>query len=258
MFYSNKKFFSIALLIFFSTIQHISAQSKDTLKVLFVGNSYTYFWNMPLTVSAMAATQGKSIMARKSTAGGAYLMEHWDGKKGLKTREVITHGAWDIVVLQNQSLSTIEKYNRFMEYGKRFIRLVKKSGAVPMLYITWARQYNPLMQKKITKAYKTLADETGVKTVPVGPIWKQVRTLRPDLRLFHADGSHPSNIGSYLIACVFYAMLTGSKTSSLPERITTTDKNGEKLYLSILMKSDADFIHQAVDEYLFPETTEEK
>ncbi len=241
---------SLCITVFLLIVsQGVYAQSKDTLKVLFVGNSYTYFWNMPELVSAMAASQDKIIMTRKSTVGGAYWEEHWNDKRGLKTREKIANGHWDIVVLQNNSMSAIENYNKFLKYGKKLVHLVQQTGAKPMLYLTWAREYNPLMQKQVTKAYTTLAKKTGTTVVPVGLIWKEVRNLRPNFRLFHPDETHPSNIGSYLIASIFYAVFTHDSTSAIPERVTTTDKNGEKLYLAILMKNNAGFIHQVVDEY---------
>lgn len=244
-----KKVPQVILAILLLCTQHISGQAKDTLRVLFVGNSYTFFWNMPRIVSVIAASQGKAIITRKSTVGGAYLKEHWEEKRGLKSRELISGGKWDVVVLQNNSMSAITKHDQFMEYGKKLINLVKEKGAIPILYETWAREYNPLMQKQITNAYETLAAETGAKLAPVGSIWMGIRKLRPDLRMYFPDGSHPSNIASYLIACIFYETITGNKTASVPNQIATIDKNGERLYLSMLTKQDAGFIHQAVDDY---------
>lgn len=227
----------------------VSGQATaEGLKVLFVGNSYTYFWNLPQTVEAMAATRNISLVVRKSTFGGTTLKQHWDGEKQLKSRELITKGDWDYVVIQNHSLSSIDDPDEFMEYGKKFTTLIRESGAKPILYMTWARKYNPLMQEKITGAYKRLAEETGATYAPVGEVWERVRMLRPDFELFAEDGSHPSPNGTYLAACVFYKVLTGKPVRGLPERIQTIDKNGEELYLSIMSKENAGFLQQVVDE----------
>lgn len=249
MFFKRKYIsrFSIVVLLFIG--HNLFGQSQDTLKVLFVGNSYTYFWNMPQTVQAMAESKGKVLMARKSTAGGTTLKQHWNGDKELHSKEMIKKGNWDIVVLQNHSLSSIEGYDDFMEYGGKFIDLVKEYGAKPILYVTWARQYNPLMQEQISKAYATLAKKYNIDYVPVGPIWARVRKLRPDLNLFAEDKSHPSTVGTYLIACTFYHVFTGLPATGLPERVKIKDKNNEDLYLSIMSKETASFIQQAVDEY---------
>jgi len=45
--------------------------------------------------------------------------------------------------------------------------------------------------------------------VPVGAAWAESWATRPDLHLWHADGSHPSPAGTYLAAAAFYAALTG-------------------------------------------------
>ena len=124
---------------------------RDTLNVLFVGNSYTYFWNLPQTVEAISAnSKGVYIKARQSTAGGASWKQHWDGEKGLQSRRMIAEGQWDVVVLQNHSLSTIEKAGQFVDYGAKLVDLVREQGARPLLYMTWARAYNPMMQEQIS------------------------------------------------------------------------------------------------------------
>lgn len=238
--------FFLGLLFIGST----SAQSRDTLRVLFVGNSYTYFWNLSQTVEALASTQGIPLVARNSTAGSASWKDHWEGRKALKSREMIKENRWDVVVLQNHSMSSIDSLDDFYEYGNRFIKLVKSSGAIPVLYETWAREFNPLMQDQVSAAYNNLAKEHDIQKVPVGTIWARARELRPKLTLYDPDGSHPSPTGTYLTACVFYSFLNNEKSSGLPERVITTDRNGELLYLSIQDINDAYFIHNVVDKYL--------
>ncbi|MEP2668717.1 MAG: hypothetical protein ABJH04_06975 [Cyclobacteriaceae bacterium] len=231
---------------------HASAQVKqDTLKVLFVGNSYTYFWNLPQLVSAMAESQGIIIQTRQSTEGGTSLEQHWKGEKNIKSKELIKNGNWDVVVLQNLSTSTINSPESFSEFGKNFISLVKDKKAKPLLYMTWAREHNPLMQQQITDGYEQLGKETQTQVIPVGEIWMKALDLRPDLKLYFADGSHPSPLGTYLTALAFFKQLTGKPTAKIPNRIISTDKDGEKLYLTIQTQEDADFLQQLVDEFTF-------
>ncbi|AWW32866.1 hypothetical protein DN752_23495 [Echinicola strongylocentroti] len=225
-------------------------QQSDTLKVLFVGNSYTYYWNLPQMVSALAKGGDTVIKARKSTLGGATLMQHWEGERGLETKNTISEGEWDVVVLQNHSKSTIANPEGFMDYGKKFIGLVKETGARPLLYMTWARAYNPLMQKTVSTGYRSLAETTGVDVAKVGEVWEQARLLRPDLELFDSDGSHPSPLGTYLTACVFYKILTGKASKGLSGRLSGIDQDGETLFLSGSSDGDAEFIHQLVDKMI--------
>jgi hypothetical protein len=49
----------------------------------------------------------------------------------------------------------------------------------------------------------------------VAPVWlaiEEAGSRRPDLQLLLDDG-HPNRAGSYLAACVFYALLTGRDPS---------------------------------------------
>src|SRR5665648_133272 len=118
-----------------------SAQVKrDTLKVLFVGNSYTYVQNLPQIVSIISDSTKTKLVTRKSTVGGAFLSEHWFGKRGLKTKEIITKGKFDIVILQENSMGTIQQPDSTIKYAKLLCGLIKASGAKPCLYMTWARE----------------------------------------------------------------------------------------------------------------------
>jgi uncharacterized protein YecE (DUF72 family) len=53
---------------------------------------------------------------------------------------------------------------------------------------------------------------------------------------------------------LFYRYFTGEKTyKKIPKRITTTDKNGQKLYLLFLNEDDAKSLQQIVDNFKYPE-----
>ncbi len=197
----------------------------------------------------MSEAQNTPIITSQSTLGGASLKKHWDGEEGLKSREMIENGNWDYVVLQNHSLSALNDLEAFMEYGKKFGELINESGADPILYLTWSREFDPLMQDSITMAYETLGAEINAKVVPVGPIWREALSFRPDLQLYAADRSHPSPIGAYLTGLVFVKFLTGINCLGLPERLVTTDRDGEKLYISIMDNRNASFLQRVVDNY---------
>ena len=75
-----------ALLLCFAlllSMTWVSAQQKE-LKVLFVGNSYTYGYNLPHIVSIISQETSTLLITRKSVIGGASLKEHWNGGRELK------------------------------------------------------------------------------------------------------------------------------------------------------------------------------
>lgn len=224
---------SIALLIFLfiNGLTAVAQTKTDTLKILFVGNSYTYYNNMPQLVSVLSDSTHTKLITRKSTVGGVTLKNHWLGERGLKTKAIITAGGYDVVVIQEHSMGTIDTPADFKKYSKELCDLVKTTGAKPYFYMTWAREKTPQYQAEITAMYEQIARENGVEVIPVGKAWELARHLRPNLELFSPDGSHPSAIGSFLIASVFTKAFTGELPNSLPSRFTTTDIDGESIWL---------------------------
>jgi hypothetical protein len=228
----------------------LAGQGDAPKRVLFVGNSFTYFFNLPQVVNAMAETQGVAIETRQSTVGGSNLEQHWKGEKGTQTRRLLEEGDWDYVVFNNHSRSAIDTPDSFMEYGRKFADLVREKGAEPVFMLTWAYDSNPLMQPRITALHEQLAAETRAGIVPCGPLFAAARQWRPDLDLFF-DDKHPSANGTYLLGLAFYKYFTGRATAGIPKRITTEDRNGETLYLLFMSQENADFLQQLVDEFDF-------
>ena len=224
------------------------AQDSSGHRVLFVGNSYTYFWNLPQSVQSMALSQGFNMIARQSTAGGTNLGQHWRGEKSLETVSKIQSGDFDQVILQDFSMQALSHPDSMFIYGKKLGDLAHAEGAELFLYMTWSRKWDPYMQEPITEKYQQLGKELNATVIPVGLAWQRSRELRPDLELYHPDGSHPSPEGTYLTACVMYAVLTDSSPIGLPARLTVTDENGEKLYLNIQTAENAQFLQQVAME----------
>jgi hypothetical protein len=237
-------------LVFAFFVCHAATGQKDTTRVLFIGNSFTYFFNLPQVVNAMAETQGKIIITRQSTYGGSNLEQHWKNEKGMESMKKLNEGKWDYVILNNHSTSPIDNRDAFFEYGKKFVDAIKKVGAKPVFMMTWAYKSNPLMQKQLTDAYLELSKQTGAGFVPAGPLFEQVRELRPDMELFH-DDKHPSSNGTYLLGLAFYKYFTKESTAKIPFRITTKDANNETLYLLFMNQEDVDFLQQLVDDFNF-------
>ncbi|MDP5121486.1 MAG: hypothetical protein NWQ46_07825, partial [Spirosomaceae bacterium] len=174
-----KKLLLLTLFLFISSLNAVSQTKADTLKVLFVGNSYTYYYNMPQLVSVLSDSTNTKLITRKSTVGGVTLKNHWLGERGLKTKEKIASGGYDIVVIQEFSMGTIDNPEDFKKYSKELSDLAKANGAKPYFYMTWGREKVPQYQDEITKMYEQVARENGAGIVPVGKAWELARKLRP-------------------------------------------------------------------------------
>ena len=179
------------------------------MKILFTGNSFTARNNVPGLIAQLAESRGKQLQHRLISAGGASLRMHWNQGDAQKA---IQQTRYDYVVLQEQSTLPIKNPLRMHENIRLFDQEIKASGAKTALYLTWARQNVPETQKAITNAYMTIGEELGAVVVPVGIAWQNFIRKHSRPVLHDADKSHPSLAGSYLAACVFFAVLFGESS----------------------------------------------
>ena len=245
---SNFRILIFLLLSFFSTVS-FAQNKKDTLKVLFVGNSYTHVNNLPQIVSMVSQNVNTTLITKQSTIGGAKLREHWLGERGLKTKEIIKNGNFDIVVFEGYSMSTILEPDSLKKYLELFCNYTRKNGAEPYFYLTWARENNPQSQEIIDSVYYSIAAETNATVVPAGRAWKLARELRPDIKLYEKDGSHPSKFGTILTAYTFVATLTHEMPEKPKRAYSSKDIDGEFLLLMYFYKdeiSDVAFFKKVV------------
>jgi hypothetical protein len=182
--------------------------------LLFIGNSFTARNDVPALLAEMAALAPKPITVTTDSvlANGASLRQHWNAGTAV---EKMREGRWDYVVLQEQSTLPIKNATRYSENVRLFVPEIEACGAQPRLYLTWARIHSPETQAALTDATRTVATEIGARVVPVGVAWQELREAHPELGLYDKDGSHPSALGSYLAACVFYATLFGASPVGL-------------------------------------------
>ena len=186
------------------------AGAAPTLKVLFIGNSYTYYNDMPKMLAALAAssTRPGRIQVKEITQGRATLDQLWGYRP---TKYAISDEKWDFVVLQEQSALPTTDPERMYKAGREIDAEVKKAGARTVLFLTWAYRGESQMQASLNRAYGKLAQELGAVLAPVGPAWQIALGRDPKIPLYDSDGSHPSPTGSYLAACVFYLALLESR-----------------------------------------------
>ena len=230
----------IAVLILIAFRINCAAQPYgDTLKVLFAGNSYIYVGNLPHLVSIISDSCETKLITTKSVAGGASLSEHWNGKRGLKTKELISKGNFDIVVLQDQSMAAVNQPDSLRKYVRLFCDYIRDNNARPYLYLTWAREKAPEQQEIISKVYREAAAENNAIVVPVGEAWAMARGINPSYQLYFRDGSHPSTDGTILTACVFVAVILNEVPDLLPNYYIIEDSVGESVWLA---GSDNDFL----------------
>jgi hypothetical protein len=177
---------------------------RATTRILFIGNSFTARNKMPDLLAELAFSRGIGLEHRLLSSGGASLRTHW--KRG-EAINVIKSGNFDFVILQEQSTLPIKNAARMRENVLLFDEAIREAGSRTVLYMTWARKYEPEKQRAITDAYRSIGREIGAITAPVGVAWERFIKKRDAPMLHDKDQSHPTIAGSYLAACVFLEAL---------------------------------------------------
>lgn len=211
------------LLLMLTSLFVTGIQAK-TIKVLFIGNSYTASNDLPSLIENFALKNGDTMIHNSYLPGGQTLQNH------LQDPTVIQHisqGGWDYVVLQEQSqipsFPDAQVATKFHPFANAMNDLVKQHNpcAKTMFFITWGREngdsqncpnFPPLctyegMDSLLTLRYTIAAEDNGALLAPVGPVWKKMRETNANVDLYSGDGSHPSVAGSFLAAATIYAVL---------------------------------------------------
>src|SRR5690349_4503520 len=92
-----RKYVMAIMLAFLSTGPALAGKK---LRVLFIGNSYTYVNSMPQIVADIAASMGDTVVWDMAAPGGATFYDHCTDPVTLAK---IGAGGWDYVALQEQS-----------------------------------------------------------------------------------------------------------------------------------------------------------
>jgi hypothetical protein len=194
---------AIALVAGIALVALTSCSRQPTIRVLFVGNSFTAF-NGGLDQQLERLTPYASTVS--VTFGGFTLENHWTDGHAL---QAIRQGGWTYVVLQEQSVTPVMADSKFTQYVDAFNTEIVRAGARTVLLMTWER---PDMAKAgvttnaLATAYDAAAAPIGAKVAPAGIAFAASLARRPDLALDAQDG-HPTVYGTYLAGCVLYGTL---------------------------------------------------
>lgn len=248
--------FLFLMIVLFTTLKRevkvnfLPISEQQEIRVLFIGNSYTYVNDLPWLTKQLAesAKETKTLETEMVVVGGATLKNHWKRGEALK---VLKAKSWDYVVLQEQSTLPITNPQEMYKYASLFDAEIKRVNSQTVFYLTWARQNQPETQQILTDSYTNIAKQLNAKVAPVGIVWQKIQQANPKLNLYSSDQSHPNPIGSYVAACVFYTTFYGNSPVGLSRRIyssnSTTPQESNRIELESLSETDAQIIQNVVD-----------
>ena len=242
---------------------------KSPIKIFFIGNSQLGVAdgipghpvydlpNMLQDLSESAPAGYPRFETRQKRVDGASLKKQWKLGEGPATeRGMIANGKWDYVVIQEIYYAGKPE---FETYASLFDGAIRKAGAKTILFATAGvtSSYDPSFPaypdgfKVLNDMQVSWARKMRIPVVAAGYAW--IRYLGPDpseeklLSLYNKDKGHPGYKGSYIYACLLYAVITGKNPAGL-----TSEFKDQRIKDAIKIdKDEAARMQQAAwDQYL--------
>ncbi|RZI44710.1 hypothetical protein EGT07_04675 [Herbaspirillum sp. HC18] len=215
-----------------------SAQTKPKLKdpgidkpasAIFIGNSFFYYNNsmhghLDRMVNATEPKLVPRFRATSVTISGsglnwhdvdAYFKPGGMASYSFGANNVVTfnklYKLFDVAIMMDCSQCPIHPTLQpiFHEYVKKDSDIVRKHGAKPVLFMSWAYADKPEMTAQLAEQYTLAGNANDAFVIPAGLAFARSIAKRPELNLYVEDKRHPSLPGTYLAAATIYGALFG-------------------------------------------------
>ena len=203
------------------------------MNILFIGNSYTYFSDLPALFASLCAANGQDVRVDSVTCGGRRLHENLnafcndfnpDDEYSKRISELVEENEYDVLFLQEQSCLPILNPQMFLA---GVVGLSTVIGAWrTVLYATWGRAdgsdtlthygwTREGMTEGLYNAYCQAAQISHAEVSPVGLCFAALVESHPEIDLYDPDKSHPSYAGTCVAALSHYKTVFGEMPQDL-------------------------------------------
>lgn len=177
------------------------------MKILFLGNSHTYYNDLPILFREICLQMGKKVeVGMLAQPGVTY---EWHLTQYTDLRFALMYGGYDHMIIQQAAHEPCPQKEETLRDAKKLITMAKEQGINVIQTLPWARLGIPEEQEKMDGIYSAVAKENSIKLNPVGRVFEYIRLNYPDIRLHWFDGAHAGPYGSYANALCTYALLFG-------------------------------------------------
>lgn len=198
------------------------------LKILFIGNSHTFYYDLPVSVERMLLVDDPNLETEIAveTVGGYSWKDHVESGRA---ENFIYRTNWDYVVLQeNAGFAGFTKEEAEVEiypYARTLSDLTRDNneGTQIILYMTHAykngserceRNQNVCnyqdMQKEIRRNYIFVSGLFASQIAPAGMMWNII-TDKEGINLHNEDNIHPNEKGSQISAATITTVINSKR-----------------------------------------------
>jgi hypothetical protein len=200
---------------------------------IFIGNSFFYYNNgitghfRALLRSADPAAKFRATMVTISGSGAdwhdvsSYFRPDGIGKYSFDANNNIVFNKidrpFDLAIMMDCSQCPVHPQLKsvFAEFSKKHAETVRKHGAVPVLFMSWAYADRPEMTEQLAEAYTQAGNDNGALVIPAGLAFARAVKQLPEVNLYAPDKRHPSLAGTYLAVSTVYGTLLKKSPAGL-------------------------------------------
>lgn len=200
----------------------------DPASVVYIGNSFFYYNNgVSNHVSEMLGAQSQPQRVRQTmvTIGGSGFDWHdvdWVFRPNAigrysfdRNNNVVMNDPkqklFEVAVMMDCSVCPLhpDLSPVFTSHAKKNAEAVRRHGAVPVFFMSWAFQDKPEMTAMVAEAYTKAGNDNDALVIPAGLAFARAMKERPDINLYVKDKRHPTPAGTILASATIYSALFG-------------------------------------------------
>lgn len=212
-----------------SVLPSMAQQYADTLRVLCIGNSFTYFSDAHLMLRDLALSQNHFMEVNAQLVGGYTFHRHLNRDE---TMSALVYHQFDCAFLQDQSRTPAlyaqdpVRCRLIAEDAAELAERVRLYSPNARVWIeqTWSYTFEDCghfgtlehFDALLREGAKLMAERAHTEVSPIGEAFIICRAEHPEINLYFEDNKHQSAYGSYLKACVNYLLIYGSPFAGQP------------------------------------------
>lgn len=208
---------------------------EQTRTLLYVGNSFYYYNDsmhskvLGLTSAADPQNRGQYRSTSITISGSGF---NWHDMESYFRPDAVASYSFvgdneirfnkfdrpfDAVLMNDCSQCPVHPKlkDMFHEYAAKHSATVRRHGAKPVLFMTWAYADKPEMTQQLAEEYTRAGNANDALVIPAGLAFARAIAKQPGIQLYAPDKRHPSMLGTYLSACTIYAALWNKSPSGL-------------------------------------------
>ncbi len=186
------------------------------MRILFIGNSHTYFNDMPYQFAELMRAAGNPTEVTMLSRGGQSLQGHL---KNEQTRFNIRYGGYDFVVMQEVTSDFPEK-EEYAAWVAQMKALCDEAHVPCGLYMNFESPKDTPKLDYLRTGVLHACEQLHLPCARVGEAFAKANATLPNVDLYFTDRHHASAVGSYLIALTIAHDLFGIDVRGLPAAVT--------------------------------------